>query len=94
MKRIIFIAILFTIIFSCEDMNEEFCWECITSNYDYYLDINNEPTLKHYNDSTIICERTEFEMLLHEKNRTVHPYSITTGGTHLKWKVCLCTKIK
>jgi hypothetical protein len=92
MKYLLIIFVFFIIIFSCEDTTQEFCWDCLITDYDYYIKMDQEPTLKHYNDSTIICKRTEFEILLYEKDHTIYPFSITTGGTHLKWATCRCTK--
>lgn len=92
MKRVLLVALFFMLLFTCEDQNERFCWECLTTSYDYYIQENQEPIEKSFTDTTIVRYFTEFDILLYEKERTVEPYSITTGGTHLRWTTCRCYK--
>ena len=66
-KRILAITLFITVIFSCEDPYARFCWDCRTTHYDYYIKMDQEPILKHYTDSTVVCEATELDILLYEK---------------------------
>lgn len=94
MRYLFIIVVFFIIIFSCEDTNQEFCWDCYITDYDYYIKMDQEPIEKSHTDSLLICKHTEYGILLYEKDHTIYPFSITTGGTHLKWTTCMCTKTK
>ena len=91
-KRILAITLFITVIFSCEDPYARFCWDCRTTHYDYYIKMDQEPILKHYTDSTVVCEATELDILLYEKEHSEEPKSKSTGGSYLQWTVCRCEK--
>ena len=91
-KRIIILFVFFIVIFSCEKIEDEYCWDCTIYFYEKIY-LPDSVVLEKRDDAYLKrCGWTEREIQKYEKYRTVEKHPISVCGDHIRWQECVCIK--
>jgi len=90
MKKIIgMLAII--LVFSCEKLDDTFCWNCIKTTF--IKDVG-QGTFTYLQDTVVKCEYSELDAQKFENAHTIKARPIDTCGGILRWIDTVCEKQK
>ena len=88
MKKLLGLLILLAL-FSCEKLDETFCWDCTIYYFTKDLGINELYFEKGYVEK---CEYSELDAQRFENQRSTQPAVISVCGDIIRWSDCICEK--
>lgn len=83
-----------TLLFSCEKLEDKYCWTCIMYFYERAYFTNGDIWERRYTDSIQKCGFTERDIQKFERYRTVGKHHISTCGDRICWQECYCVKLE
>lgn len=88
---VIILVAAFIILFSCEKLDDTFCWNCVKITF---TKNTIKHTLKIDYDTILKCDYSEKDAQKFEDIHTLDPDFISTCGEVIRWTETICEKTK
>ena len=81
-----------TILFSCEKVEDEYCYTCTTHFYEWKYLPDCRIWMWDYVDSIQLYGWTESDIKKYERYNTIDKHSDDIYGNYIEWQDCVCVK--